>query len=617
MANSNPFLRAHYEKTVLTEQTRKRVQRIYKQAAQDIERRLKTFQLVNPSDSLKKVYLENLLLEIHKSQYDFNKLIESTIINAGEQAGRIAVEAGNEVMRGAGLIIKGAYSYVPHQQVVKIASGQLYEGKWSLSHSIWKNGLRTQSDIQNVVAKGLAENRPVYDIAKDLEKYVDPSARKPWDWNKVYPGTAKQVDYNAQRLARTMIQHSYQACMVESQRYNPFCKGIVWHSVGLHGRTCETCLDRDGNVFPVKDLPLDHPNGLCYFEPALDNMNDVADRLGDWVNGKSDPGLDNYVAKAFNIDPKSLTGKKAISTVKEKTRKKAAKPGPRLKTKQSTVVNGKDISTTWRRRPNKFDFEIEDVINAQGFDGKPRIVSAKEFDAAVKDSKFIAQRTYSAESQEILEAYRKQLYEGKWYVDCGTGGAQYGQGMYCAADYTGTLSEGIKAEMRHYQELGKTRGFGVAYTETLTLDKSARVITFEDLEKLYGEYSTKYSYDKLIKESLEEVLDELGVVGKEKKQISELMKLYEGATTKKQIARYEELEKALGYGSSGDDPKHSLSALSELRSKRYEKKMEAVVRDRGSFATMLGYDAINAVGHGESGSYTVILNRTKVIIRRP
>lgn len=29
---------------------------------------------------------------------------------------------------------------------------------------------------------------------------------------------------------------------------------------------------------------------------------------------------------------------------------------------------------------------------------------------------------------------------------------------------------------------------------------------------------------------------------------------------------------------------------------------------------MLGYDAINAEGHGASGSYTVILNRTKTII---
>lgn len=29
---------------------------------------------------------------------------------------------------------------------------------------------------------------------------------------------------------------------------------------------------------------------------------------------------------------------------------------------------------------------------------------------------------------------------------------------------------------------------------------------------------------------------------------------------------------------------------------------------------MRGYDAINAEGHGESGSYTVILNRTKTVI---
>ena len=35
--------------------------------------------------------------------------------------------------------------------------------------------------------------------------------------------------------------------------------------------------------------------------------------------------------------------------------------------------------------------------------------------------------------------------------------------------------------------------------------------------------------------------------------------------------------------------------------------------DTGAFAALLGYDAINAEGHGASGSYTVILNRTKCI----
>lgn len=324
-SNTNPFLTAHYEKTALTEQTAKRIQRIYKQSAQDIEKKLRNLKMLNPSDSLKKVYLENLLKDINKSSDSFNRLIQSTITSAGEQAGSIAVDAGNKIMKLAGLEIKGAYSYIPRQQVLNIASGKLYGDKWTLSQSIWKNGIRTKSDIQNVVAKGLTENKSIKAISDDLIKYVDPTARKPWDWSKVYPGTATKVDYNAQRLARTMIQHSFQSSLVQSQRYNPFCKGVIWHSVGLHGRTCELCMERDGNVFPLKDLPLDHPNGLCYFEPALDAMNDIADRLGDWVNGGSDPALDTYVAKAFNLSLKSTTGKRVVNTVKESAAKKAVK----------------------------------------------------------------------------------------------------------------------------------------------------------------------------------------------------------------------------------------------------------------------------------------------------
>ena len=40
------------------------------------------------------------------------------------------------------------------------------------------------------------------------------------------------------------------------------------------------------------------------------------------------------------------------------------------------------------------------------------------------------------------------------------------------------------------------------------------------------------------------------------------------------------------------------------------------MKDAGTLVAEMGYDAINAVGHGESGSYTVILNRTKCIFRK-
>lgn len=299
MARRNPFEKVHYKKIVLNKQTEKEVENLYASAARDIKKRLKHLKIINPSDELKKIYLEDLLKEIKKSQAEFRAALNSTVVTAGERSGSLAIEAGNRWMKQAGLEIKGAYSYVPKREVQNIISGKLYGNNWSLSKAIWKNVNKTQSDIEKIVAKGLTENKPIKEIADALEKYVDPKAKKPWDWSKVYPGTSAKVDYNAQRLARTMIQHSYQQSLVQQQQYNPFCTGIMWHSEMIHGRTCELCEERDGQIFPVNDLPLDHPSGLCYFEPVLENMDAVADRLADWALGESDFEIDNYIAHAY------------------------------------------------------------------------------------------------------------------------------------------------------------------------------------------------------------------------------------------------------------------------------------------------------------------------------
>lgn len=323
--HKDPFKYAHFEKTALTKTTEKRIRAMYSSMAKELSDRLDTLKLINPSDKLKKIYLQNMLKDVNKSIDELDAMIGNSIKNAGVTAGNIAVKAGNATMAKYGLEIKGAYSYIPHQEVQNIVSGGLYGKNWTLSQSIWKNGAKVKSDVESIVAKGLAENKPVKDIADALATHVNPNARKPWDWNKVYPGTAAKVDYNAQRLARTMIQHSYQQSLVQSQRYNPFCTGIIWWSVGEHGRTCAECMDRDGQVFPVAELPLDHPNGLCYFEPNLKAMDEIADDLADWALGGENAAIDTYIAKAFNLDPKSAAGKKAISGSKQAVGNKTAK----------------------------------------------------------------------------------------------------------------------------------------------------------------------------------------------------------------------------------------------------------------------------------------------------
>lgn len=287
------------------------------------------------------------------------------------------------------------------------------------------------------------------------------------------------------------------------------------------------------------------------------------------------------------------------------------------------VANGENILETWERREDEFDFEIEDAINAQGFDGLPRVVSAEEFDKAVHESNFIAQRTYSAESKEILDQYRNELYHGKWYVDCSTGGAQYGQGMYCAADYTGTLTEGIKKEMRHYHDIGNQRFGGREtieakhYTETFTLDRSAKIIKYSDLfdKKLEWEEGLKNKY---VNDALDGWLNEHGLSDNHAAKTFLNFNTQTGNVSWGEATRaHDVLEKEGNLGVFDSYLADARKAKGDAIAKGVDELNEKKINDIGSFATALGYDAINAEGHGLSGSYTVILNRTKVIFKKP
>lgn len=152
------------------------------------------------------------------------------------------------------------------------------------------------------------------------------------------------------------------------------------------------------------------------------------------------------------------------------------------------VVDGEDISDTWERRPDQFDFEINDIINAQGFDGNPRVVPAEEFDKAVNESNFIAQRVYSAPDQETLDEYRNSLYRGEWYVDCSAGGSAYGRGMYSVYNNGTSITEYMEREMNGYRA---RRGIDFSYTETFTLVPNAKTITPNEIQELRNNYQKK------------------------------------------------------------------------------------------------------------------------------
>lgn len=198
--------------------------------------------------------------------------------------------------------LNAAFSYVPDEIVRSLITGQIYESGWSLSQRIWSDNEKTLKDIYQVMAKGLAENKPIYEIAKDLEAYVRPGVRLLWnltapDGVRIFK---KQVDYNAQRLARTLVQHGYQQSFVAVTKNNPFITEYVWRSDG--SRVCELCKARDGQHYKKDELPLDHPNGMCTMEPVV--VKNMVDQLADWFNSPNGtyPEIDVF-AKNFGYSP--------------------------------------------------------------------------------------------------------------------------------------------------------------------------------------------------------------------------------------------------------------------------------------------------------------------------
>lgn len=301
-----PYDVAGWEKSLLTKQAQKDVTKIYKESADEVEKLLENFKVVNPSDKLRKLYLEDLKSQISGVYSQASQGIYQDIVQNSLKSAKLAVDGHVKTMDGVGFNIGGAFSYIPRQEVQRIIGGKIYEGSWSLSKAIWRAEQKTNQDINYILAKGLAENRTIEELSKDLMTFVRPDAVKPWEWKKVYPNTGKSIEYNSQRLARTMIQHSFQSAMVRAERKNPFCEGIRWHSAEIHGRTCDLCRDRDGQVFTVRNLPYDHPNGLCWYEPELEDLDKISDRLAKWANGEEDGNIDAYIKDAFGLDPKSL-----------------------------------------------------------------------------------------------------------------------------------------------------------------------------------------------------------------------------------------------------------------------------------------------------------------------
>ena len=301
------LLIANEKKNLEMRKLQKRVRKLYQNIADDFKAELERIPqgvAMSEAAAYRKIFLEGHVKGLEKEIDNLTAQAETLIQQGMSNTAKYVLKANRDLMRRAGLVLDNtAFSHVPTNVVQNIVDGKVYKGNWEFSRAIWGASEKTKADLYTVVTRGIAENKSTVEIAKDLEKYVSPSAKKDWNWSKVYPGTNSKVDYSAQRLARTLVQHAYQQAYQQSVQYNPFVTGSIWHSSLAPGRTCSLCQERDGKFYKKGTEPLDHPSGLCYLECVIpDDPNAIADRLADWAHGKSDPALDKYVKNAYGND---------------------------------------------------------------------------------------------------------------------------------------------------------------------------------------------------------------------------------------------------------------------------------------------------------------------------
>lgn len=276
-----------------TKEAEREIIKVYDMAISDIAKKLR-----DTGDMPSQKYLRS---RINALFYELNGIVERGSIEAGETIIEKHVKTLERINKEAGTDFKfdKMFADIPTEVLKAMKGGNLYKDGLGLSSRVWNYTEENLKQIETIIYNGLSEGTGAVELAQLLETYVNPEARKYWDNAKIrellgdgYAAANRQIEYNALRLARTCIAHSSTLANRIAANRNPFVTHFKWHSVFAHGRTCEICKERDGKIYAIKDLPFDHPNGLCWEEEIYDHDLDYyVDEIKEWIDGEDKPDI--------------------------------------------------------------------------------------------------------------------------------------------------------------------------------------------------------------------------------------------------------------------------------------------------------------------------------------
>lgn len=312
-----PYNDSKEDRDKITEEREKKLYQSFENMRKQIDEQIQTMNFSTVSEKVKRQQLEEIRHSLQNALQAHYNALESGLKNDMVNIGQSVLNESESFYKGLNMPIGMSITSFPVEIMNNVVNGSVYQEKWYLSRALWGDYTEKLDQINEVISNGIGLNLPSFEIAKQLEQYVDPSAMTPSktivthclqdpvtgklyskdyvkrhpekDWTGFKEKDSKfrygKVDYNAQRLARTLINHAYQQNVVHQAQANPFATGVRWDASGGE-RMCEICEERDGKIFPVDEVPLDHPNGMCTFSVVTPDMMEMSNVLADFVNGE-------------------------------------------------------------------------------------------------------------------------------------------------------------------------------------------------------------------------------------------------------------------------------------------------------------------------------------------
>jgi len=303
---------------------------IYRRAAEEMARQARNAR----AGSLTERWLTDYRQSLEETVGQLRRDIYGIVTDGMDKSARIPVrETGDwmeHTLQAAGVGVDGSFrsvlSRAPTEAIRSILEGRMYRDGVTLSRRIWNETGRLQWGIEDVITQGLAQQQGLKEISRALEQYLEPGEAAPIDIRRLYPNMGEpakggrpipatyQIEYNSMRLARTAINHAHWGGNRAAAKLNPLCAGMQWILSDSHFErqirkfgpdVCDDYAKHDEGlgigVYPIERLPMPHPQCLCRQEQALPSIDEAVARLKRWLDGGSDPALEQGFQRAQRL----------------------------------------------------------------------------------------------------------------------------------------------------------------------------------------------------------------------------------------------------------------------------------------------------------------------------